>query len=157
MAFTTPVSPIETQLRKVVPELCVNDVPERVAEVEMSNASPMRSACPMRDNEVNLFFCPRWTKLFQSMSSKCRALSDFFLRRLGMRCVRVKVMRVQVKLNILVKRKCQAHFQCERGNNMHKIARGQQAQSARHMHKIPWGDKHTSRQVGQAVAHSDQY
>ena len=25
----TPVSPIETQLRKVIPELCVNDVPER--------------------------------------------------------------------------------------------------------------------------------
>ena len=31
--FTTPVSPIETQLRKVIPELCVYDVPERVAEV----------------------------------------------------------------------------------------------------------------------------
>ena len=37
------MSPIETQLRKVVPELCVNDVPERVAEVEMSSASPVRS------------------------------------------------------------------------------------------------------------------
>ena len=42
MAFTTRVSPIETQLRKVVPELCVNDVPERVAEVEMSSANPLR-------------------------------------------------------------------------------------------------------------------
>ena len=42
IAFTTPVSPIETQLRKVVPELCVNDVPERVAEVEMSSANPVR-------------------------------------------------------------------------------------------------------------------
>ena len=42
MAFTTPVSPIETQLRKVIPELCVNDVPERVAEVEMSSSNPVR-------------------------------------------------------------------------------------------------------------------
>ena len=41
IAFTTPVSPIETQLRKVIPELCVNDVPERVAEMEVS--SSMRS------------------------------------------------------------------------------------------------------------------
>ena len=40
--FTTPVSPIETQLRKVFPELCVNDLPERVAEVEMSSADPVR-------------------------------------------------------------------------------------------------------------------
>ena len=38
----TLVSLIETQLRKVVPELCVNDVPERVAEVEMSSANPVR-------------------------------------------------------------------------------------------------------------------
>ena len=38
----TPVSPIETQLRKVIPELCVNDVPERVAEVEMSSSNPVR-------------------------------------------------------------------------------------------------------------------
>ena len=36
------MSPIETQLRKVIPELCVNDVPERVAEVEMSSAKPVR-------------------------------------------------------------------------------------------------------------------
>ena len=43
MVFTTPVSPIETQLRKVVPELCVNDVPEIVAEVDMSSANPVRS------------------------------------------------------------------------------------------------------------------
>ena len=42
IAFTTPVSPIETQLRKVIPELCVNDVPERVAEVEMSSSNPVR-------------------------------------------------------------------------------------------------------------------
>ena len=42
IAFTTLVSPIETPLRKVVPELCVNDVPERVAEVEMSSANPVR-------------------------------------------------------------------------------------------------------------------
>ena len=42
IAFTTPVSPIETQLRKVIPELCVNDVPERVAEVEISSANPVR-------------------------------------------------------------------------------------------------------------------
>ena len=38
----TPVSPIETQLRKVIPELCVNDVPVRVAEVEMSSSNPVR-------------------------------------------------------------------------------------------------------------------
>ena len=36
------MSPIETHLRKVVPELCVNEVPERVAEVEMSSANPVR-------------------------------------------------------------------------------------------------------------------
>ena len=42
IAFTTPVSPIETQLRKVIPELCVNDVPERVAEVDMSSSNPVR-------------------------------------------------------------------------------------------------------------------
>ena len=42
IAFTTLVSPIETQLRKVVPELCVNDLPERVAEVEMSSSNPVR-------------------------------------------------------------------------------------------------------------------
>ena len=41
-AFTTPVSPIETQLRKVIPELCDNVVPERVAEVEMSSPNPVR-------------------------------------------------------------------------------------------------------------------
>ena len=40
--MTTPVSPIETQLREVVPELCVNDLPERVAEVEMSSSNPVR-------------------------------------------------------------------------------------------------------------------
>ena len=39
----TPVSPIESQLRKVIPELCVNDVAERVAEVEMSSSNPVRS------------------------------------------------------------------------------------------------------------------
>ena len=43
LALTTPVSPIETQLRKVVPELCVYDVTERVAEVEMSSSTPVRS------------------------------------------------------------------------------------------------------------------
>ena len=37
------MSPIETQLRKVIPELCVNDVLERVAEVEMSSSNPVRS------------------------------------------------------------------------------------------------------------------
>ena len=42
IAFMTLVSPIETQLRKVIPELCVNDVPERVAEVEMSSSNPVR-------------------------------------------------------------------------------------------------------------------
>ena len=42
IAFTTLVSPIETQLRKVIPELCVNAVPERVAEVEMSSSNPVR-------------------------------------------------------------------------------------------------------------------
>ena len=36
------MSPINTQLLKVVPELCVNDVPERVAEVEMSSANLVR-------------------------------------------------------------------------------------------------------------------
>ena len=33
---------LKTQLRKVVPELCVNDVPERAAEVGMSSANPVR-------------------------------------------------------------------------------------------------------------------
>ena len=42
MASTTPVCPIETQLRTVVPELCVNDVPESVAEVEVSSANPVK-------------------------------------------------------------------------------------------------------------------
>ena len=44
MAFPTPVSPIETQLRKVIPELCVNVVPERVVAVvvEMSSSNPVR-------------------------------------------------------------------------------------------------------------------
>ena len=37
-----PASPIETQLPKVVPELCVNDVLEGVAEVQMSSASSVR-------------------------------------------------------------------------------------------------------------------
>ena len=43
MAFTTPGGHIETQLRKVIPELCVNDVLERVPEVEMSSSNPVRS------------------------------------------------------------------------------------------------------------------
>ena len=34
----TPASPIETQLLKVIPELCVNDLLVNVAEVEMSSA-----------------------------------------------------------------------------------------------------------------------
>ena len=34
MAFMTLASPIETQLRKVVPELRVNDVPERAARCD---------------------------------------------------------------------------------------------------------------------------
>ena len=38
----TPVSPIETQLRKVNPELCVNHVPERVAEATMSSSNAVR-------------------------------------------------------------------------------------------------------------------
>ena len=42
MAFPTLVSPFETQLRKVIPELCVNVVPERVAVVEMSSSNPVR-------------------------------------------------------------------------------------------------------------------
>ena len=42
IAFTTIVSPIETQLRKVVAELCVDDVPDRVAEVEMSSSNLVR-------------------------------------------------------------------------------------------------------------------
>ena len=42
IAFTTPVSPIETQLRKVIPEFCVNDVPKRVAKEEMSSSNPVR-------------------------------------------------------------------------------------------------------------------
>ena len=33
---------IETQLRKVIPELCVNDVTERAAEVEMSSSNRVR-------------------------------------------------------------------------------------------------------------------
>ena len=53
------MSPIETQLRKVVPEYCVNDVPERVAEVERSNANPVRgdplpdSLQPFNENLVH--------------------------------------------------------------------------------------------------------
>ena len=39
MAFTTPGGQIETQLRKVIPELCVNDVPERAAKVDVSNSN----------------------------------------------------------------------------------------------------------------------
>ena len=42
-AFTTLVSPIETQLRKIIPEMCVNDVPDWVAELEMSSSNPVRS------------------------------------------------------------------------------------------------------------------
>ena len=42
MAFPTLVSPIDTRLPKVIPELCVNVVPERVAEVEMSSSNPVR-------------------------------------------------------------------------------------------------------------------
>ena len=34
---------LKTQLRKVVPELCAKDVPERVAEVDMSSSNPVRS------------------------------------------------------------------------------------------------------------------
>ena len=41
--MVTGRDPIETQLRKVVPELCVNDVSERVAEVKMTSANPVRS------------------------------------------------------------------------------------------------------------------
>ena len=37
----TLVSPMETQLRKVVPELCVNDVPES-SKTEMSSANHVR-------------------------------------------------------------------------------------------------------------------
>ena len=48
IAFTTFVCPIETQLRKVVPELCVDDVPESVAEVEMSSSCHHR--CCRRRN-----------------------------------------------------------------------------------------------------------
>ena len=33
---------MEILVRKVIPELCVNDVPERVAEVEMSSSNPVR-------------------------------------------------------------------------------------------------------------------
>ena len=43
-------------------------------------------------------------------------------------------MRVQVNYNNLLKRKCKAHFQCERGNNMHKIARGSGAPVCRGWH-----------------------
>ena len=42
MAITTPVSPIETPLRKVIPELCVNDMPEMVGEVELSSSNLVR-------------------------------------------------------------------------------------------------------------------
>ena len=44
IASVTPVSPIENQLRKVVPELCLNDVLENVAEVEMSSAGSVAEA-----------------------------------------------------------------------------------------------------------------
>ena len=53
----TLVSPIETQLRKVVPELCVNDVLERVAEVEKSSANPVRVI-------RSLIGCNRLTKIW---------------------------------------------------------------------------------------------
>ena len=47
--------------------------------------------------------------------------ASFFKEKngLGMRGVRVRVVRVQTNWNFLAKRKCQAHFQCERGSNMH--------------------------------------
>ena len=35
-------SPSETQLRKIIPDLCVNDVPETVAKVGMSSSNPTR-------------------------------------------------------------------------------------------------------------------
>ena len=38
---------------------------------------------------------------------------------LGMRCARGRIERVQTNLNFLVKRKCQAHFQCERERKQH--------------------------------------
>ena len=41
--------------------------------------------------------------------------------RLGMRSGRKKVLRVRVNLNVLVMRKGQEHFQCERGNSTHEI------------------------------------
>ena len=40
----TPVSPIENQPRKVVPELCLHDVLENVAEVEMLSAGSVAEA-----------------------------------------------------------------------------------------------------------------
>ena len=55
----TFVSPMETQLRKVIPELCVNDVPERVAEVEMSN------------REVIVW---KYTRIYRMMTMKEREL-----------------------------------------------------------------------------------
>ena len=41
IAFMTLVSPIELQLCNVIPELCVHDVLEKVAEVDMSSSNPV--------------------------------------------------------------------------------------------------------------------
>ena len=84
MAFTTPVSPIETPLRKVFPELCVNDLPERVAEVEMSSADPVRGDplpdwlqpfdenWSMRKNRKVIVW--KYTRIYRMMTKKEREL-----------------------------------------------------------------------------------
>ena len=48
MDWLTKIILFETQLRKVIPLLCVNDVLERVAEVKMSSSNPVRCD-PMPD------------------------------------------------------------------------------------------------------------
>ena len=60
MTFTTLVSPIETHLRKVSPELCVDDVPERVAEVEMSSSNLVRvNSCLIGCNSLTKIWSMR--------------------------------------------------------------------------------------------------
>ena len=76
----TLVSPIETQLRKVVPELCVNDVRERVAEVEVSSSNPVRCdplpdwLQPFDENLVDEVFVWKYTRIYRMITKKEREL-----------------------------------------------------------------------------------
>ena len=84
MTFTTLVSPIETQLRKVIPELCVNDVLEKAAEVDMSSSNPVRSdplpdwLQPFDENLVDVEEQRgdrvKYTRIYRMMTKKEREL-----------------------------------------------------------------------------------